>query len=224
MSIASNIQEFNKTLPPAAKLIAVSKFQSTNSIMQAYEAGQRHFGENRAQEMSAKHRLLPRDIEWHFIGHLQRNKIKYILPFVSMIHSLDSPALLEEINKAAAKTGRIIPCLLQIHIAREESKFGFAPDELRQFMREGSWRALGHVQLQGLMGMASFTENMEQVRQEFQLLKQLFDEIRSSYFNQDESFRALSMGMTGDYQIALQEGSTMVRIGTALFGSRKTGQ
>ncbi len=224
MSIASNIQEISNKLPPESKLIAVSKFQSIASIMQAYEAGQRCFGENRAQEMTAKHEALPTDIEWHFIGHLQRNKIKYIISFVSLIQSVDSAALLEEINKAAANTGRIVPCLLQIHIAREESKFGFAPDELRQFMREGSWKKLTHVQLHGLMGMATFTDNMDQVRQEFRMLKQLFDEIRSTYFSENENFRELSMGMTGDYQIALQEGSTLVRIGTALFGSRKTEQ
>ncbi len=223
MSIASNIQEISSTLTPESKLIAVSKFQSTDSIMQAYKAGQKRFGENRAQEMTAKHEVLPADIEWHFIGHLQRNKIKYIIPFVSLIQSVDSPALLEEINKAAEKIIHVVPCLLQVHIAREESKFGFSPDELRQFMREGTWKTLSHVQLHGLMGMATFTDNTDQVRREFRMLRHLFDEIRSAYFSGNEGFRELSMGMTGDYQIALQEGSTMVRIGTALFGSRKSG-
>lgn len=224
MSIASNIQEINKTIPSESKLIAVSKFQSTERILQAYQAGLRRFGENRAQEMCSKHEALPADIEWHFIGHLQRNKIKYIIPFTSLIQSVDSPALLTEINKAAAKIGRVVPCLLQIYIAREESKFGFTPEELRLFFREGSWKNLSNVRLQGLMGMATFTGNTEQVRQEFRLLKQLFDEIRSTYFSENESFRELSMGMTGDYKIAIQEGSTMLRIGTALFGSRKTEQ
>jgi len=224
MSIASNIQEINRTLTPESKLIAVSKLQSPESIMQAYEAGQRRFGESRAQEMTAKHKVLPNDIEWHFIGHLQRNKVKYIIPFVSLIQSVDSPALLEEINKSAEKTSRLVPCLLQVHIAREKSKFGFTPDELKQFMQEGSWKKLGHVRLHGLMGMATFTDNMDQVRQEFRLLRHLFEEIRSGYFSKDESFKELSMGMTGDYQIALQEGSTMVRIGTALFGVREKGE
>lgn len=221
MCIASKFRDINNSLLPGVKLIAVSKFQSSDNIMQAYQAGHRRFGESRVQELSLKQASLPSDIEWHFVGHLQRNKVKYIVPFISLIHSVDSAQLLMEINKSAAKIDRQIPCLLQIHIAGEDNKYGFSPEEIRSFLQEDSLKKMQHVQIQGLMGMASFTDKLDLVRQEFRQLKQLFDEIKSRHFSEQAKFCELSMGMTNDYHIAMQEHSTMVRIGTALFDQRK---
>ena len=189
-------------------------------IQEAYDAGQRLFGENHVQEMTQKYALLPKDIEWHFIGHLQTNKVKYIAPFVSLIHSVDSLKLLKEINKQAEKAQRIIPCLLQIHIAKEETKFGFSFDECREMLQQGEWKNLKNVQLCGVMGMGTFTDNVDQVRSEFHSLKDFFDEIKENVFSDNPSFREISMGMTDDYPIAIEEGSTLIRIGTKIFGER----
>ena len=220
MSVTTNIQRLKATLPPQVRLIAVSKFQPVGKLQEAYQAGQRIFGENRALEMRDKHEQLPEDIQWHFIGHLQRNKIKYIVPFVAMIHSVDSPELLEDIDRAAAKAGRTVSCLLQLHIARETTKFGFSPREALDYLAGGDWRRLEHVRLCGMMGMASFTNDREQVLGEFRQLKQCFDTAKENWFAADENFCELSGGMSDDYPLAIQCGSTMVRIGTAIFGSR----
>ena len=189
-------------------------------IEEAYHAGQRIFGENHVQEMTQKHELLPKDIEWHFIGHLQTNKVKYIAPFVSLIHSVDSFKLLKEINKQAEKSQRVISCLLQIHIAQEETKFGFSFDECRTMLQEEDWKTLTHVQLCGVMGMATFTDDVQEVRNEFRSLKKFFDEIKENYFSNNDAFHEISMGMTDDYPIAIEEGSTLIRIGTKIFGER----
>jgi len=220
MSIASQIHSVSSTLPKGVKLIAVSKTQKVETIMEAYKAGQRLFGENRPQELVEKVTQLPNDIEWHFIGHLQTNKVKMVVGKACLIHAVDSERLLKEIEKQAAKQGLIAHCLLQVHIAREEAKFGFSPDELCDFLQSGILSAIPHIRINGLMGMASFTENHEQVRCEFRLLKQLFDRIKNTYFSSDNNFRELSMGMSGDYPIAIEEGATLVRIGTTIFGSR----
>ena len=212
MSIASNIQEINRTLTPESKLIAVSKLQSPESIMQAYEAGQRRFGESRAQEMTAKHKVLPDDIEWHFIGNLQRNKVKFIAPFIHLIHSLDSERLMLEIEKQAASNHRKIPCLLQLHVADEETKSGFSPDECRRFLARGKWRDCTHVQLAGVMGMATYTDDQMQVRKEFRLIRSLFGEFKSDYFPDDDHFKEISMGMSGDYPVAIEEFATIIRV------------
>jgi pyridoxal phosphate enzyme (YggS family) len=218
--IASQIKIIDGELPSSTRLIAVSKFHPDEAVMEAYAAGQRLFGENHVQEMTGKYERLPKDIQWHFIGHLQSNKIKYIVPFVSLIQSVDSYRLLCEIDKYAAKVNRVVDCLLQIHIATEETKFGFSPDECRDMLRQGEWRNLSHVRLCGLMGMATNTDDMHQVEAEFQILKALFDEVKSAYFSSNAAFKELSMGMTHDYPIAVRNGSTLVRIGTKIFGER----
>lgn len=209
MSIKTNIESIRSTLRPGCRLIAVSKTHPASVIREAYDAGQRIFGENKVQEMAAKYEQLPKDIEWHLIGHLQSNKVKYIAAWVSLIHSVDSAKLAEEIDKQGKKAGRVIPCLLQVHIAREETKFGFGREELLDFLKKNN---LKNISVQGLMGMASLTENTDQIRSEFRGLRNLFDEIGD--------LKELSMGMSGDYRIAMEEGSTMVRIGTAIFGKR----
>ena len=219
MAIQENLQGFLKNIPRGCTLIAVSKTQPLEKIKEAYDSGQRVFGENRAQEMAAKYEALPKDIAWHMIGHLQTNKVKYIAPFVSLIHSVDSLKLLEEINRQASKVKRIIPCLLQIHIAAEETKFGFSPEEALEVFRKGTWRDLKNVEITGLMGMATFTDNELQVRREFRSLKKLFEEVRA-IAPDPAVVTVLSMGMSNDYKIALEEGSTMIRVGTAIFGSR----
>lgn len=188
--------------------------------MEAYRAGQRVFGENRAQELAAKRNVLPQDIEWHFIGPLQANKVKDMAAFVHTIHSVDSLKLLREINKQAGKYGRIINVLLEIHIAKEESKHGFTPQECKQLLGEEDLNLFGNIRICGLMGMATFTEDMEEVRQEFRLLRSLFEELKSTAFKDNSFFCELSMGMTGDYEAAMEEGSTIVRIGSFIFGSR----
>lgn len=220
MSIENNIKFFADTLRgTGAKLIAVSKTQQVPKLLQAYEAGQRIFGENKVQEMEEKHRQLPKDIEWHMIGHLQTNKVKYIVPFVSLIHSVDSLKLLQEINKQGAKINRQVPCLLQVHIAQEDTKFGFDETELLHLVHHFP-PALTHVQIKGLMGMASLTNNAEQIRMEFRNLRNLFKHLASQPLPLQFEMKELSMGMSSDYTIALQEGSTLVRIGTAVFGER----
>lgn len=218
--IATQISEITKELPSDSRLIAVSKFHPEEAIIEAYNAGQRLFGENHVQEMTEKYEHLPKDIEWHFLGHLQSNKIKYIVPYVAMIHSIDSYELLVEINKQAVKAGRIINCLLQLHIAKEMTKFGFSFDECRSMLDAGEWRKLSNIHLSGVMGMATNTNDTVQVAFEFQSLKVFFNELKSKYFTNDNSFKEISMGMTHDYSIALQNGSTLVRIGTKIFGER----
>lgn len=220
MSISSILSSIKTDLPDHVRLVAVSKFHPVEMIEEAYHAGQRIFGENHVQEMTQKHELLPKDIEWHFIGHLQTNKVKYIAPFVSLIHSVDSFKLLKEINKQAEKSQRVISCLLQIHIAQEETKFGFSFDECRTMLQEEGWKTLTHVQLCGVMGMATFTDDVQEVRNEFRSLKKFFDEIKENYFSNNDAFHEISMGMTDDYPIAIEEGSTLIRIGTKIFGER----
>ena len=203
-----------------AKLVAVSKTKPPEEILRIYEQGQRAFGENRAQELAEKYERLPRDIQWHFIGHLQRNKVKLISPFVHLIHSIDSPRLLRAVDKEARKEGRTIDCLLQFKIAEEDTKYGFDLPTARAMLEDPGFRELQNVRICGVMGMATFTDDEEQVRAEFRRLRSIFSQLRQDYFPEQESFRELSMGMSGDYKIAVEEGSTMVRIGTALFGPR----
>lgn len=221
MVIKSNIKGLLAELQySTAKLIAVSKTQPIEKIKEAYDAGQHIFGENKAQEMMTKHLALPPDIEWHMIGHLQTNKVKFIAPFVTLIHSVDSVKLLEEINKQGKKANRIISCLLQVHIAKEETKFGFDPDEVISLLSGPTLSQLKNIQIHGLMGMATFTKDEELIRQEFRSLKKLFDELKKRGLPKNTMMKELSMGMSADYKIAIQEGSTFVRIGTAIFGER----
>ncbi len=216
MSIAENIQRINSEITPKARLIAVTKTKPVEMLMEAYEAGFKRYGENKVQEMVTKYEQMPKDIEWHLIGHLQTNKVKYIAPFVAMIHSVDSFKLLQEINKQAAKNNRVIDCLLQIFIAQEETKFGLSEEEANELLASDEFKALENVRIVGLMGMASNTKNEDQVRQEFRGLKQFFDSLKAAY----PSMIELSMGMSGDYLLAIEEGSTLVRVGSAIFGSR----
>lgn len=218
--IAENLHRVLSTLPQGVRLVAVSKFHPVCALQEAYEAGQRVFGESHVQELVEKEALLPKDIEWHFIGHLQTNKVKYLAPFVSLIHAVDSLKLLKEINRQAERCQRIIPCLLQIHIAQEETKFGFTPDELRQMLCEGTWCELKSVQIAGLMCMATNTDDQQQIANEFAQAAQIFQEVKRSYFPDDKAFCELSMGMSGDYLIALQHGTTLVRVGSMIFGER----
>ena len=220
MSITKNIQLLQAELPQGVRLVAVSKYHPNEAILAAYNAGQRVFGESKVQEMVAKYEALPKDIEWHFIGHLQTNKIKYMASFVSLIHGVDSLKLLKEIDKQAAKAGRRVKCLLQIHIAQEETKFGFSPNECKEMLAQGEWRELKNIQLCGLMGMATNTDSIDQVRAEFSSLSSLFDELKSAFFTHDEAFCELSMGMSDDYPEAIEAGSTLVRVGSKIFGER----
>lgn len=221
MGISENIQFFRNELSENVKLIAVSKYQPVSAVLEAYAAGQRLFGENKAQECAQKFPQLPDDIEWHFIGHLQTNKVKYIAPFVRMIHSVDSLRLLIEINKEAVKNKRVIDCLLQLYIAREETKFGLSLEEAQSLLEAPDLSLLRNVRIVGLMGMASLSEDIKLVRNEFKTLRGHFDQLKSRYFQDQAFFCEISMGMTQDYQIAVEEGATLVRIGTALFGERK---
>ncbi|MBO5080287.1 MAG: YggS family pyridoxal phosphate-dependent enzyme [Bacteroidaceae bacterium] len=218
--IQEEIQTIKAGLPESVRLVAVSKFHPIEALQEAYEGGQRIFGESKVQEMTQKYEALPKDIEWHFIGHLQTNKIKYMAPYVALIHGVDSYKLLSEINKQAAKAGRIIPCLLQIHIAQEETKFGFSTDECRTMLEEGNWRQLKNVQIAGVMGMATNTEDEAQIKREFSTLSAFFQEVKESYFREVSSFKEISMGMSDDYPIAIEEGSTLIRIGSRIFGAR----
>lgn len=222
MDIKYNIQNYKQTLPEGCVLVAVSKTQPITIIKQAYESGQKEFGENKVQELVQKAEALPADIQWHMIGHLQTNKVKYIAPFVHLIHSVDSLKLLTEINKQAKKNNRVIPCLLQIHIATEETKFGFSSEEILELINQKAFSLLEHIKVAGLMGMATFTENTEQVRKEFMTLKKLFDKLQTVALPENFEIKILSMGMSDDYTIAVEEGSTMVRIGSAIFGKRIT--
>ena len=220
MSISSALTAIKKDLPAKCRLIAVSKTQPAEKIMEAYNAGHRIFGENKVQELTPKYEALPKDIEWHMIGHLQSNKVKFIAPFVSLIHSIDSLKLLEEVNKQGSKLQRLIQCLLQVHIAEEETKFGFSEEEIFQFISSPQLQQWQHIKITGLMGMATFTENTTQVRNEFKKLKALFEKLRSASSHPAFQMTELSMGMSGDYKIAIEEGSTMIRVGTAIFGER----
>lgn len=220
MSIAENIKRVRSELPENVRLVAVSKFHPKEAIEEAYSTGQRLFGESKVQEMTAKYESLPKDIEWHFIGHLQTNKIKYIVPYVALIHGVDSYKLLAEINKQTAKADRTVNCLLQLHVAQEETKFGFSFDECREMLATGAWKELRNVQLCGLMGMASNTDNVEQIKSEFCSLSNFFREVKATWFADDEAFRELSMGMSHDYHEAIAAGSTLVRIGSDIFGER----
>jgi len=221
MDIKANLEQIKKSFPnPTCQLIAVSKTKPLADLQTAYAAGIRDFGENKVQEIQAKQPEMPADTRWHMIGHLQSNKIKYIAPFVHLIHGVDSFKLLLEIDKQGKKINRPIPVLLQIHIATEESKFGFDPSELEEMLNSIEFTNLTHVQVKGLMGMATFTEDQNQIRAEFRGLKQLFDEVKKKSLPHFVDFKELSMGMSGDYQIAQEEGSTLVRIGSAIFGSR----
>lgn len=215
--IAERIKAMSATLPEGVTLIAVSKYHPVEAIRAAYDAGHREFGESKAQDLVIKHQELPKDIRWHFIGHLQSNKIKYIAPFIHLIHSIDTFKLLQEVDKQGAKTGRRIPCLLQIHIAQEESKFGFTPQECMEMLEEGQWRLLQNVEIRGLMCMASNTEDKEQIASEFSSVQQLFKVIKERFFTGNESFSILSAGMSDDYPIAIEHGSTHIRIGSGIF-------
>ncbi len=213
-------QLINELTPKQVTLVAVSKTKPVEKIMALYEQGQRVFGENRAQEMQQKYEQMPKDIEWHMIGHMQTNKVKYIAPFVQMIHSVDSLNLLEEINKRAAQHDRCIKYLLQFHIATEQSKTGFSLAQAEEMLQTETFKQLSHTKPCGVMGMATFTDDKIQVRAEFQKLKKIYDHIKTNYFAEDADFREISMGMSGDYALAVEEGSTMVRIGSLLFGAR----
>lgn len=218
--IAERIHTLTSELPEGVRLVAVSKFHPAEAIAEAYAAGQRVFGESRVQELQVKHEALPKDIEWHFIGHLQTNKVKYIVPYVSLIHGIDSFRLLAEVDKQAERAGRTVGCLLQMHIAREETKFGFSFDECREMLQAGEWRKFQHVRLCGLMGMATNTDNMQQVEEEFRSLATFFREVKATWFTAEDTFHELSMGMSHDYPQAIAAGSTLIRVGTYIFGER----
>jgi PLP dependent protein len=221
MSIADNIKSLkNETGIINVTLVAVSKTKPNDEIMEAYQAGQRLFGENMVQELVEKHEQLPKDIQWHLIGHLQSNKVKYIAPFISMIQSVDSLKLLQEIDKHAQKHNRVIDCLLQAHIADEETKFGLDFEEIIELLRSDEYAALKHIRIRGLMGIATNTDNEKQIKEEFYELRTFFDGIKLSYFRKNDDFDTLSMGMSSDYKIAIERGSTMVRLGSTIFGQR----
>lgn len=218
--LQENYLKIRNSIKPGVRLVAVSKYKTVEEIKEVYDFGQRIFGENKAQEMKAKHTELPSDIEWHFIGHLQKNKVKYIAPYVSLVHSIDSLELLQEVDKEAAKSDRVIPCLLQFHIATEETKFGLDLSEAKALLESESFSQLQHVRIDGVMGMASFTDDKEQVRKEFVHLREIFTTLRDTYFHGEGHFKEISMGMSDDYPIAMEEGATLVRIGSKIFGAR----
>lgn len=220
MNILDNLKRIKTELPSGVTIVPISKTHSPEQIMEVYAGGNRIFGENKVNELVEKYELLPKDIDWHMVGHLQRNKVKYIAPFVTLIHSVDSMRLLLEINKMGKRNERTINCLLQVHIAEEDTKYGLSPEELKQILSSDAYKELTHVKVIGLMGMATFTDDMEQVRKEFRSLSVLFKDIKSIYFDNTNEFSVLSMGMSGDYGIAVEEGSTMVRIGSVIFGDR----
>lgn len=221
MNIAENLRQVRESIPPYVRLVAVSKTHPPEAVKEAYDAGHRHFGENKAQEMIVKQPELPSDILWHFIGHLQTNKVKYLAPFVSMIESVDSLKLLKEIDKQALKAGRKIDCLLQFHIASEETKFGLDMEEARSLLGSEAYHSMKNIRICGVMGMATFTDDEPTLRWEFGQLRAYFGMLKEEFFSKDSAFREISMGMSGDYRIAIEEGSTIVRIGTAIFGGRE---
>lgn len=218
--IAQELQEIWKELPDTTRLVAVSKFHPKEDVEEAYRAGQRIFGESHVQELEEKQKALPKDIEWHFIGHLQTNKVKYIAPYISMIHAVDTFKLLKEINKRAEENGRTIPCLLELHVAEEATKYGFSTEECKQMLAEGEWKELVHVQIAGIMCMASNVDDEERIRSDFKRVHAFFNYAKETYFKADEKFCERSYGMTHDYHIALKEAPTLVRIGTKIFGER----
>lgn len=216
MSISENIQQFKNKLPENVTLVAVSKTKPVSDLQEAYDAGQRVLGENKVQEMEAKWQELPKDIDWHMIGHVQRNKVKYMAPFVSLIHAVDSPRLLKEINKQAKNCDRTIKCLLQLKIAEEDSKFGMSEADAKELLASEAFQGFENISVVGLMGMATFTDDQTQVRNEFKKLKHMYDDFSKT----QHDFSILSMGMSADYQIAIEEGSTMIRVGSSIFGER----
>lgn len=218
--IKENLEKIRATLPEGVKLVAVSKTKPVSDLQEAYDAGQRVFGENYPQEMRDKHEVLPQDIQWHFIGHLQTNKIKYIIQYVTLIHSIDTASLLEAVNKEAKKHDRVVDCLLQFHIALEETKFGLDLDEARQLLDSEEYKQMENVRICGVMGMGTFTDDMEEVRKEFKHLKSIFDTLKSDYFADQPQFKEISMGMSEDYPIAIEEGATLIRVGSKIFGAR----
>ena len=215
--IGERITALRATLPQGVTLIAVSKYHPVEAVQAAYDAGQRDFGESKAQDLKVKHEQLPKDINWHFIGHLQSNKVKYIAPFVHLVHSIDSYKLLNEVNRQGEKAGRIIPCLLQIHIAKEETKFGFTPQECKEMLAMGEWRNLENIELRGVMCMASNTDETKQIEEEFATVQRLFNEIKERFFADNERFNIISAGMSDDYPIAIEHGSTHIRVGSSIF-------
>ncbi|WP_348811521.1 YggS family pyridoxal phosphate-dependent enzyme [Flavobacterium maritimum] len=219
MSIKQNLLQIKSSLPEQVTLVAVSKTKPISDLMEAYEAGQRIFGENKIQEMTEKWEAMPKDIQWHMIGHVQTNKVKFMAPFVSLIHGVDSLKLLEEINKQALKNNRVIDCLLQIHIAEEETKFGLDKEELLTLLDSKSLSEMKNIRIVGLMGMATFTDDQNQIKKEFTYLKSIFDKMKSLQ-TENHELKTISMGMSGDYQLAIECGSTMVRIGSSIFGGR----
>ena len=221
--IARNIIALREEIPANVRIVAVSKLKSADDILKAYNAGQKIFGENRVQELFKKYNSLPRDIEWHFIGHLQSNKVRQIASFVNMIHSVDSFRLLQVIDREAAKAGRIIDCLLQFYIATEETKYGFSLSEVLEMLESEDFQKLKNIRICGVMGMASFIDDDDQIRREFMYLSECFRRLKDEFFSGDDAFKELSMGMSGDYKIALEEGSTIVRLGSTIFGSRYQG-
>ncbi len=221
MSIAENIDLVKSHLPAHVQLVAVSKTKPVEMLMEAYNHGQRAFGENKVQEMTAKYEAMPKDIEWHFIGHLQTNKIKYMVSFVYLIHGVDSFKLLKSINTEARKASRVISCLLQFHIAEEETKFGLSWEEVEEMLKSEEFAELENVKVCGVMGMATFTDDEAQIRKEFASLKKYFNRLKADYFSASDDFKTISMGMSGDYLLAIEEGSTMVRIGSTIFGERQ---
>jgi pyridoxal phosphate enzyme (YggS family) len=218
--ISENLNKIRSLLSDDVTLVAVSKTKPNETILEAYETGQKNFGENKVQELVEKSDALPKDIQWHLIGHLQRNKVKYIAPFVSLIHAVDSLRLLKEINKQAEKNNRTIDCLLQFHIADEESKFGLDQSEASELLKSEEFRNMQNIRICGVMGMATFTDDQNQVRLEFKKLNQIFRELKASQFSGSEEFEIISMGMSGDWKIAVEEGSTMIRVGSSIFGVR----
>lgn len=220
MSIAQNIQDITNLLTEQVTLVAVSKTKPVETLLEAYKAGQRHFGENKVQEMNEKQEALPADIHWHLIGHLQSNKVKFIAPYVHLIHSVDSLKLLQEIDKQAKKNERIIDCLLQFHIAEEETKFGLSIQEAENLISSQASAELKNVRIVGIMGMATFTKDQQKIRKEFRQLKQYFEHLKTNHFASSPYFKEISMGMSSDYLLAIEEGSTLIRVGSSIFGER----
>ncbi|MCR4848375.1 MAG: YggS family pyridoxal phosphate-dependent enzyme [Bacteroidales bacterium] len=218
--IKENLNKIKATIPEGVTLVAVSKTKPVSDIQEAYDTGQRVFGENYPQEMRDKHEVLPHDIQWHFIGHLQTNKIKYIIPFVTLIHSIDTANLLEAVNKEARKHDRVVDCLLQFHIAQEETKFGLDLEEARALLDSEAFKQMENVRICGVMGMGTFTDDMDEVRKEFKHLKSIFDTLKQDYFADQKQFKEISMGMSEDYPIAIEEGATLIRVGSKIFGAR----
>ena len=219
--IAQNIESILDELPQGVKLVAVSKFQPLEALLEAYAMGQRCFGENRPQEFAAKAVQMPQDVEWHFIGHLQTNKVRFIVPYISMIEAVDSLRLMKEIEKQAARCDKVVDCLLELHIAEEATKYGLSLDDCRQLLHDGEWRTMSHLRIRGLMMRASFTDDEQQIRREMTTAADFFDEVKRDYFADDEAFALRSWGMSDDFPIALQCRSNMIRVGTRIFGPRK---